>query len=87
MVYKIVYKSKVKKELRKINKKDLRIIIAKIELLKANPFPTGYTKLKGSASLYRIRHSDYRIIYEVNDGILIVTIVQVGHRREVYRGL
>lgn len=48
-----------------------------------NPRPVGYKKLKGREA-YRVRVSDYRIIYEIQDSILLVEVVNVGHRREIY---
>jgi mRNA interferase RelE/StbE len=51
--------------------------------LELDPRPLGCKKLKGRDA-YRIRIGDYRVIYEINDGRLIVTVVTIGHRREVY---
>ena len=56
-----------------------------IEALANQPRPTGAKKLKGRDDLWRIRVGDYRIIYEIRDRILVVLVVRVGHRREVYR--
>lgn len=55
-----------------------------IDALLRNPRPPGIKKLKGEDA-YRLRVGDYRIIYEVHDKVLIVLVVGVGHRREVYR--
>jgi len=52
-----------------------------------NPRPPGATKLEGGGELYRIRSGDYRIIYQIRDDRLVVLVVIVGHRREVYRDL
>ncbi|MDR1518346.1 MAG: type II toxin-antitoxin system RelE/ParE family toxin [Dysgonamonadaceae bacterium] len=49
-----------------------------------NPRPTGYIKLKGREA-YRIRVADYRIIYEIMDDILVVSVVAIGHRRQIYQ--
>ncbi|HEY9125250.1 MAG TPA: type II toxin-antitoxin system mRNA interferase toxin, RelE/StbE family [Bacteroidales bacterium] len=49
-----------------------------------NPRPFGYKKLKGEDA-YRIRIGDYRIIYEIDDTIIVVTVVSVGHRKEIYK--
>jgi mRNA interferase RelE/StbE len=51
-----------------------------------NPRPHGCKKLEGSV-LYRIRIGDYRLIYDIEDHIIKVTVVKIGHRKEVYRGL
>ncbi len=55
-----------------------------IDALLRNPRPPGIKKLKGEDA-YRLRVGDYRIIYEVHDKVLVVLVVGVGHRREVYR--
>lgn len=83
--YKIQYKKSVEKDLRKLPTIQLKNIVAKISALAADPHPAGSVKLRGSSDLFRIRHADYRIIYQVLDGKLIVLVVKVGHRREVYR--
>jgi mRNA interferase RelE/StbE len=57
----------------------------KIETLAKNPRPPGCTKMAGADDLWRIRVGDYRIIYAVHDDVLVVLIVKIGHRREVYR--
>lgn len=56
-----------------------------IRTLSTDPGPVGWRKLAGSHELYRIRVGDYRIIYEVRDGELVIIVVTVGHRRDVYR--
>jgi mRNA interferase RelE/StbE len=58
-----------------------------IEELRTEPIPTGARKLKGRANAYRIRFGDYRLVYEVNAREVLVFIMGVGHRREVYRRL
>ena len=63
----------------------LPIFIAAIDELAQNPRPAGCAKLVGTANDWRIRVGDYRIIYEIHDTRLIVLVVRVAHRREVYR--
>ncbi len=84
-MYKILYKKSVEKELIKLPKSILKAIIAKIQKLATGPKPNGSVKLRGSTNLYRIRHSDYRIIYSINDGKLLIIVIKVAHRKEVYR--
>jgi mRNA interferase RelE/StbE len=55
--------------------------------LAENPRPHGVESLAGEKGLYRIRASDYRIVYQIRDDALLVLIVRIGHRREVYRKL
>lgn len=84
-MYKILYKKTVEKELRKIPKSTLTAIISKIQKLSENPRPISSVKLRGATNIYRIRCSDYRIIYSINDSKLVVFVVKVAHRKEVYR--
>ena len=82
--YRIVFKKSVAKDLRQIPKKDIQRILNRIENLKKDPRPVGVEKLN-SDEKYRIRQGNYRILYLIEDEIITVTIVKVGHRREVYR--
>ena len=84
-LYRIEYRNSVAKELRKLSKTDLVLVIAKIKDLAQNPFPAGMAKLLNSNELYRVRQGDYRIIYQVDRGQFIVLVVKIGHRRAVYR--
>lgn len=72
------------KQIAKINKKDIPILRNRIASLGKNPRPVGYIKLKGEDA-YRIRVGDYRVIYEIDDEKIIVTVVTIGHRREAFR--
>jgi mRNA interferase RelE/StbE len=87
MPYSLQYKKSVKKELRKLHSADRVIIIQKILLLKDNPRPKGSAKLKGSVDLFRIRHGDYRVVYQILNDVLVIIIIRVGHRREIYKKL
>jgi mRNA interferase RelE/StbE len=53
--------------------------------LSENPRPPGCVKLAGPDPLYRIRSGDYRIIYQIRDSELLIVVVAIGHRREIYR--
>jgi mRNA interferase RelE/StbE len=83
--YKIEWRKPTRKDFRFIPEADAKRIIAAVELLASNPYPLGCSKLTGSHCAYRIRVGDYRIIYEVWETTLIVEIIKVGHRRDVYR--
>ena len=72
------------KDLRKIDARNRRLIVKKIQSLAANPRPEGVSKLKATDSLHRVRVGDYRIIYEIIDNKLIITIIKIGHRSRVY---
>jgi mRNA interferase RelE/StbE len=82
--YKIVFRKSVAKDLRRIPNQDLRRILATVELLSEEPRPSGIEKLSGQEK-YRIRQGNYRIIYEIKDDEVVVVVVKVGHRRDVYR--
>jgi len=60
-------------------------IIRRLEALQENPRPAGVEKLAGPEDLYRIRVGDWRIVYAIRDRALVVIVVRIGHRREVYR--
>ena len=84
-LYVITYRKSVAKELRKLSPVDRVHIVNRILALAANPWPEGAVSLQGSAGMLRIRQGDYRIIYQVSASELIVLVVKIGHRREVYR--
>ena len=56
-----------------------------IDALAENPRAPGNVKLQGEGELYRVRVGDYRIVYQIQDAVLVVLVVQIGHRREIYR--
>lgn len=82
--YKLSFKQSVAKDLRRIPKDDVARILKRIDMLAENPRPPGSEKLSGQER-YRVRQGVYRIIYEIVDGALLVTVVKVGHCREVYQ--
>ena len=82
--YKLLFKRSVTKDFRQIPKHDVEAILQRIEALANDPHPNGSEKLSGQER-YRIRQGVYRIIYEIIDEQLVVTVVKIGHRREVYK--
>ena len=82
--YELVFKKSVAKDLRELPKADIKRILQRIRSLADDPRPTGCEKLSGQER-YRLRQGAYRIIYEIDDNVLIVLVVKVGHRRDVYR--
>jgi mRNA interferase RelE/StbE len=82
--YEIEFKPSAQKSLEKLPKKIQKRIQGVITVLEINPLPPIAEKLKGRDA-YRIRVSDYRIIYSIENNVLLVLVVSVGHRREVYR--
>jgi len=86
MKYKIVIAEPAIKVLSKLPGKFQRQISEKIDSLVNNPRPAGAEKLQG-VNLYRIRSGDYRIIFQIKDEVLIVLVVRIGHRKDIYRNL
>ena len=84
MKYNILIERYAQKQIMKLDKKIIPVLKVAISNLANNPRPHGYIKLKGEDA-YRIRVGDYRIIYEINDDIILVTVVSVGHRKEIYK--
>jgi mRNA interferase RelE/StbE len=84
MTYKISIRRKAQKQLAKIPVSDYKKIKRAILDLAADPRPPGSKKLKGRTG-WRIRQGDYRVIYEIQDDQLIVIVLDVGNRRDIYR--
>jgi mRNA interferase RelE/StbE len=85
-LYKVEINKKVrKKDLPSIPPKDLSRIIERIKELANDPYPHGAVRLKGREE-WRIRQGDYRILYIIEEQIVTIFVVKVGHRREVYKG-
>ena len=82
--YNIRWKSSAARELRKLPKDVIARLIADIELLASDPFPSGARKMITVQGAFRLRVGQYRIIYRVFDQELVVEIVRVGHRRDIY---
>lgn len=82
--YKLLFKESVYKDLKVLSRSDLKRILSKIEELAQNPRPAGSQKLSG-LELFRVRQGKYRIVYSIQDRELVVHVIKVGHRRDVYR--
>ena len=82
--YSLAFKKSVTKDLRNIPNKDVKRILACIESLRLNPRAKGCIKLSAQ-ELYRKRQGLYRIVYEIQDSELIITVINVAHRRDVYK--
>jgi mRNA interferase RelE/StbE len=82
--YKITFKKSVVKDLSALPKVDIKKILSKIDSLAENPRTEGAIKLSGQ-DLYRIRQGLYRIIYEIKDSKVVVHVIKVGHRSDVYK--
>ena len=82
--YRVLIKRSAGKELEELALKDRRRIVERIRGLTSDPRPVGCEKLSGEEK-YRVRQGDQRIIYGINDRDSTVTVVKIGHRRDVYR--
>lgn len=82
--FEVVVRKSVAKDLRRVPDRDVRRILERIASLAEDPRPLGSEKLSAQER-YRVRQGVYRILYEIQDEQLIVTVVKIGHRREVYR--
>ena len=82
--FKIEFKATARNSLGRLEKKDQIRIYAAIELLGDNPRPPLAVKIKGG-DYFRVRVGDYRILYSIDSGRLIILIIDIGHRREIYR--
>lgn len=83
--YRVEFTTAAAKELRKLDAGIRRRILAGISGLEQDPRPTGCKKLVGEDNAWRIRIGDYRVLYDVQDEVLVVTVVRVAHRRHVYQ--
>jgi len=80
-------KRSASKELKSVPRRDQRRIAIAIELLSENPFPANAKRLTGTNGCYRVRVGDWRVVYEIKNEKLIIFIVRIGHRKDVYRKL
>ena len=84
MTYRIEIAPAAQRQLRKLDPAARRRVQAAIELLAEQPRPSGAKKLTGGEGEWRVRTGDYRIIYEIHDQVLVLLVVTIGHRREIY---
>ena len=82
--YTVEVKPPARKELEALPNTALARVVRKLESLANNPRPTGCKKLKGYKDQWRIRVSDWRVVYIVDDGAKLVSVTRIAHRREVY---
>ncbi|TQC47014.1 type II toxin-antitoxin system RelE/ParE family toxin [Rhodococcus sp. WS4] len=85
MIYEVALTPAAARQLRKFDPQARRRVQAAIELLASEPRPPAATRLVGGGGEWRVRTGDYRIVYEIADERLLVLVLSVGHRREVYQ--
>jgi mRNA interferase RelE/StbE len=84
MRYRVILPKSVRKDLDRLPGNVAERVLVRLRALESNPRPTDVKKLKGRPA-WRARVGDYRIIYEIHDRELVVIVITIGHRREVYR--
>ena len=85
MVYKIEFAATAKKQFGKLPDATRRRLVEALDRLSENPRHSGTLKLAGGENLYRTRTGDYRIVYRIEDHRLLVLVVKIGHRSDIYR--
>jgi len=85
MRYGLEFTTSASREFRGFDRQVQRRLATKIDQLCNNPLPSGVKKLQGEVDHFRIRVGDYRIIYRIDGHRVVIVIVQIGHRRDVYR--
>ena len=83
--YNILISATAEKALKKIPKKDRGRIVRLIQTLAISPVPLGARKLMEEQNIYRIRQGNYRVIYELKNKKLLILILKIGHRKNIYR--
>ncbi len=83
--YRVELTRSAEKDLRRIDRSQTVVIYSALERLENEPRPHGVKKLVGADRTYRIRIGDYRIVYEIEDNVLVVLVVRIAHRKDVYR--
>lgn len=84
MKYQVFIERYAVKQILKLDKNAIPLVKSAIAGLAENPRPFGYKKLKGEEA-FRIRVGSYRIIYEIDDNKIMITVVSVGHRKDIYK--
>jgi mRNA interferase RelE/StbE len=84
--YRLLINTSARKELEAVGTRaDRQRLVRRVRALAGEPRPPGCEKLSGGEDRYRVRQGSYRVVYEVDDSALTVTVVKIGHRRDVYR--
>jgi mRNA interferase RelE/StbE len=87
MVYTIQFRPSVWKDIKRFPKRDLVKIKKRIEELSVNLPDLSSTKMRGNNTFHKIRSGDYRIVYQIHDDKLIILIIKIGHRKDIYKKL
>jgi mRNA interferase RelE/StbE len=87
VVYRIDFTPAARRQFRKLAPEIRKRLAVVVDGLATEPRPRSAVRLSGFQNAYRLRHADYRIVYELRDDRLMVLVIRIGHRREVYRNL
>jgi len=84
MAYRIEVTPRARKDLKALSMRERKRVGNQIDALKDNPRPQGCRKLKGREDFYRIQVGDYRVVYQIEDEVLLILLVRIGDRKEIY---
>jgi len=85
MAYSLLFKPVALRQLERLPREVQRRVAVRIEMLREDPTPPGSKRLIGLDDTWRIRIADYRVVYQLQRSALVVLVLKIGHRREVYR--
>jgi mRNA interferase RelE/StbE len=85
VVYEVRFAPAARRDLKKLREGVRRSLVDAAAALGEDPHPRGHKKLRGEVDLYRLRVGDYRIVYQVRIGELVIVVVKIAHRKDVYR--
>ena len=85
MKYRIEFRASARRDFKKLRMDVQQQIAPVIDALATNPRPSGVVKMEGKGDFYRVRCGDYRIVYDIQDGVLLVLVVKVAKRGDVYK--
>lgn len=86
-MYEIHMRRRAQRSLDRLSRKDAEAIMARLDILASTPRPRGVDKIKSAEGTWRVRQGDYRIVYSIDDNQKTVTILDIDHRKQVYRWL
>ncbi len=86
-LFEIQWKASAKKELKKIDRVEIPKILKEIEKLILEPYPINHKKILGTENIFRIKIGNYRVVYSIINNELIIEIIRVRHRKDVYRNI
>jgi mRNA interferase RelE/StbE len=84
MAYRIKVTPRAGRDLKTLSMRERQRVVDQIDALKSNPRPQSCKKLKGREDFYRIRVGDYRVVYQIEDKVLLILIVRIGDRKDIY---